>query len=222
LLVRRGEYVIPVYLTATLVILCVAAPWPTQQVRYLAPIAPLLILCFVVFLGAVHKQLLRSLRWRHLRFLAAAALFATFAHSLATWLQVHTNFFPPNPWMSDRHGRTYSYRQLFEHDDRIALDEAITWLQTHADRGAIVAAAMPHWVYLRTHVQSVMPPLESDPAYAQSLMDSVPVRYLIRETPDIFTTRYVDGVVDAHPERWKLVFTAAAGRARIYERQTQN
>jgi hypothetical protein len=220
LLVRRGEYVIPGYVATTLLVLCVAAPWPTQQVRYLAPIAPLLILGLVVFLSAVRGQLLRSRRPR-VRLLSDAVLVAVFANSLATWVQVHTTFFSPNPWISDAQGRVYSYRQVFEHDGRIALDEAITWLRTHANRSAIVSAAMPQWVYLRTGLQSVMPPLESDPEYAQALLDSVPVRFLISETPDIFATRYVDGVVDAHPERWKLVFTAAGGLARIYERQTE-
>lgn len=99
-------------------------------------------------------------------------------------------------------------------------------LQTKATD--VVAGSMPHWVYLRTGLKAVMPPYEPDPAKAQHLLDSVPVKYLIvDEELAIDTRRYTYPVVRSFPAGWKRVYSASVtsefgnerkDRFEIYER----
>lgn len=81
------------------------------------------------------------------------------------------------------------------------------WLLAHAGSGDVIAVSMPHWVYLRTGNKVVMPPFESDPVKAEELLTSVPVRYLVLdEGLAIDSKRFMKGVVDRFPDRWKPVY----------------
>jgi hypothetical protein len=137
--------------------------------------------------------------------------------SAATYYLTHTRLLMENPWIRDRTGGQLLGRQLTE-ADRVAVDEAIHWLSGRARPGETIAAAMPHWAFLRTGIQAVMPPFEIDPQRAQELLDSVPVTYLVHESPRFHPWRYVDQVVRTHPDRWELVYTATSGLAHIYKR----
>jgi hypothetical protein len=98
--------------------------------------------------------------------------------------------------------------------------QATKWIGEHSANDDVVATSAPHLLYLRTGRKSVLPPMEHDPAQALRQMDSVPVRYLIVgdfRFLDI-DLRYADPVVRDHPAAWKLVFTAADGLTRVYER----
>ncbi len=59
----------------------------------------------------------------------------------------------------DQNGNPLSYRLFFYQEPHRALDAALDWLQEHAKKPAILAGSMPHWVYLRTGLQTVMSPI---------------------------------------------------------------
>ena len=72
-------------------------------------------------------------------------------------------------------GAFVGFPQLLYQDQDVSLGHAAYWVRDHAAPGDIVAAAMPQWVYLKTGLKTVMPPLESDSKKAESLLNSVPV-----------------------------------------------
>jgi hypothetical protein len=90
-----------------------------------------------------------------------------------------------------------------------------------------VAATDPQWNYLLTNLKSVIPPFEINPAKAQSLLDGVPVRFLMVD--DGIYHKYTTPVIAANPERWRRVYVAStrdeegrAGTFEIYERTNSN
>jgi hypothetical protein len=199
--------------------LCLASPWPDQQIRYLVAVVPFLLIG--VCCGLLNLQRIVPMRWRRWGFGISVSLFVVLlVHSIATWVQVHTNFFPVNTQVRDREGNPRYYRQLFEFPERIALDECINWIRANARPGAVVAAAMPQWVHLRTGLPAVMPPFETNGADAQQLIDTVPVAFLIHEPPGIFTHKYTRQLIIANPAAWQRVFTSAGGLVQVYERRT--
>jgi hypothetical protein len=53
-----------------------------------------------------------------------------------------------------------------------------------------------------------MPPFESDPIKAEQLLESVPVTYLmLDEGLAIDSKRFMKGVVEGFPDRWKRVYS---------------
>ena len=82
---------------------------------------------------------------------------------------------------SDWQGHHVRYR-LFTYDQRsLAHDRAITRLNLRAPRDAIVVSSLPHWVYLRTGLRTIMPPMESEAERVSSLLDAVPAPYALIE-----------------------------------------
>jgi hypothetical protein len=77
---------------------------------------------------------------------------------------------------------------------------------------------MPHWVHLRTGLKTVMPPFEADPARAQALLDSVPVRYLLIGADMVESERYTLPVVRQFPDRWRRVHSTRTGSWAAYRR----
>jgi hypothetical protein len=64
-----------------------------------------------------------------------------------------------------------------------------------------------------------MPPFELDPAKAQTLLDSVPVKYLTFDRGGGFDmNRYIDPVIQHYPEKWQLAYTSPDRRFEIYRR----
>jgi hypothetical protein len=57
-------------------------------------------------------------------------------------------------------------------------------------------------------------------AQVQSLLDAVPVDYLIVESlgHSVEMKRFLKGVVQAFPDRWELVFRAPQGEGLVYRR----
>jgi hypothetical protein len=80
----------------------------------------------------------------------------------------------------DQNGNRVAYRLFFYKDAYRALDGGPDWLKPRAEPDDIVASSMPHWIYLRTGLKTVMPPFETEPVRAQELLDSVPVTFIIR------------------------------------------
>jgi hypothetical protein len=64
-----------------------------------------------------------------------------------------------------------------------------------------------------------MPPFEPDPATAQALLDTVPVRFLIVGRDVIGSERYVNPVVERFPTLWERVFSSPVGGWHVYRRK---
>jgi hypothetical protein len=94
------------------------------------------------------------------------------------------------------------------------------WLVTHADPNATVAVSMPQWVYLKTGLKTVMPPLEPDPAKAQRLIDTVPASYAVVDhlLMDDDFNRSFPSLVRSSPDKWHLVYLSPHGEFDIYQR----
>jgi hypothetical protein len=220
ILARRGEWLVPLYVLGSLVLI-VLTPWPGQYLRYLMPLGPVMAVATAVTLSTV----VATLRRRPGRLSGRAAwapavaimvvLFAAQANAIRrayTW-GVETSYV-------GRDGRPVRYRLFWYDRPWQQLDAAIDWVARHAAPGDVVITSTPHWVYLRTGLQSVMPPFEADPARAAQLMASVPRRrYLILDHLDFLDVsgRYGGPVVAAFPQHWRLVFRNEPLGASVYE-----
>jgi hypothetical protein len=217
-ILRRGG--ITVVLTVTFYGFALSlTAWPEQFGRYWAPLTPLICLAMVYALVVASRYAEREhrlLRWRRLTLMAipigivmvqVTILVLTYTrnHQAATYQEAA--------------GRHATYRLFFYASEYRALDRGLDWLTTHAQRGDIVAASMPHWTYLRTGLQSVMPPLERDPERAQRLLDSVPARYIVMDTTVVNVARpYMEELLRWAHGRWKRVYEVPSGEVIIYER----
>jgi hypothetical protein len=101
-----------------------------------------------------------------------------------------------------------------------ALDLAFEWIRLHAKAGAIVATTVPQLAYLRTGHQAVLPPMEPDPTVAASLLDQVPVSYVVLDRLGLpgISERYVAPVAAQSPGNWQLVYATPDSQAEVYER----
>ncbi len=118
----------------------------------------------------------------------------------------------------DRNNQVLSQRLFFYNQHQQAFDDGVDWLRQQAQPDDVIASSMPHWIYLRTGMKTVMPPLEIDVGKAQQLLDSVPVSYLILDRGAIDLQPYVLPLVQRYPERWKKVYKATDGDLTIYQR----
>jgi len=218
------QYFIPLYVALSLIAIC-ATPWPGQFNRYLVPLAPFLSLSLFLALrsiaGIVSDRL--SLRSRLVAATATGALLSMiFASQVPALLVLFTKWHQKVEWQTTN-GARLEYRLFFYQGFYPAADAAVDWLRGRARASDVIAAADPQWVYLRTGLKSVLPPFEPDPAKAQSLLDSVPVTFLMVDEGDL--KAYTAPVVAAHPDRWRRAFAQSTketsgqtGSFAIYER----
>jgi hypothetical protein len=224
-LVRHFIYtdrLMPLYIAAYIGLLCITPPaW--ESARYLMPIAPFLVLAMCECVLAICRRLQTGprilARIVPLSVGASAALVLTIQIlSLADLFRERHR----RVEYQDRSGAVVSYRLLFYREVYQALDAGLDWLRARAGPTEIIVSSMPHWVYLRTGLKSVMPPFESDPSRAQALLDSVPVSYLIVDgRTGSFTRQFGLPAVKAAPERWQLVYLSPVGELEIYRRRRE-
>jgi hypothetical protein len=197
----RAQWLAPLYVLASIGLACLT-PWPGQFARYGVPLAPLLALAILEVLCLCER------RWRGVRGVAAGLFSLILVQQTATAVVAFTKG-RGLVQLRGRHGEPQSYRLFFYLDAYRVLDEALDRLRADAAPGDVIAVSMPHWAYLRTGLKSVMPPFEADPAVAQRLLDSVPVRFLIVDLGlAVDSGRYTSGVVAAFPDRWQRVYTS--------------
>ena len=216
-LLARAGHVLPVFYVAASVALIVVTPWPGQFSRYLVPLTPVLALALV----QAHAAAGDRARGRHLAVVAAPRGALTAMIALAVAQQVVTTgiLFTTHHQAAryvDGAGTTRSYALFYYEEAWRAHDDALAWLATHGRADDIVASSAPPLVYLRTGHASVMPPYEASAEAAERLLESVPVTYLVLDnldSPDV-SRRYLGPVVDAYPDRWRLVYDR--GGPRIY------
>lgn len=209
----RGEWFIGIYVGATLIALC-TTPWPAQYVRYLAPSTPILLLGLLTALRKT--QDLWAKRWPTMGRGAICVIALILVEQTATYYRAHRTYLTASD-VTDNTGTPIVYKQLFYDADNVAMDECITWIAKHANRNDVISASMAHWVYLRTGRKAVVPPLAADATVANRLLDSVPVRYIIRESPSFYGFRYVSNAVQ-DSTKWRLVYVATTYDMRVYER----
>jgi hypothetical protein len=219
LLSYRGEWLIPLHLAASLALIGVL-PWSAGFQRYLTPLQPFLFLSLFVLLSAFAEATLR--RWSGpARLLGPAflVLISTLILVKETISDFRSLLVVRYPVYRDAESGAAEGYKLMRYDvASYKLDEALGWLKGHAGRGEVLATQAPHWAYLKTGLKAIFPPMEIDPARAESLLEAVPVDYLLLDETNLLdvTPRYAEPVVGAYPDRWRLVYTAPGSRTRIY------
>lgn len=215
----RGDFLPGLYVCTTLFAVC-STPWPEQLVRYLTPILPVLLLAFFT---AIHfpVKAARTATFRRAWQLAGAFILAgVLVHNSLTYYQA-IRYSSDFATVSDQSGRFLQYKQLYFSAGDAALDEAADWIRARAKASDVVSVFLPHWVFLRTGLKTVMPPLEKDAARADELLASVPIRYMIFENTNTainFARPYIREVIETFPNRWRLVFTSRGDLIRVYQR----
>jgi hypothetical protein len=180
LLARRDAWFVVLYVIFAIGLIC-TTPWSFQFSRYVAPVAPFLALSAVTAFSGITV----ALRGLSSHRMAAAGRIAVGAFlGLIFVVQGYTAWrifaerkyegasFVPGKGAVGPH---YFYYSLLWR----GWEEAVTWIQEHSAPDAIVATPYSHLCYLRTGRRAVSPPIESDPARARYLLESVPVSYVI-------------------------------------------
>jgi hypothetical protein len=209
----RRQWIVP-FLTVLSVFGICSTPWPQQFIRYLAPLLPFLALFFLQSVLAIKGQLskLRGRTGRRAGAACGVAIVSLIFLSQARTLGMVYKYWHQPVHYQGADGKIVSYRLFFYSDAYRALDAGLDWLRLRAKPDDIVASSMPHWVFLRTGLKSVMPPFEINPVQAQALLDSVPVRFLIvDEGLAVDTRRYAVPVVEMFPGNWKRIYSDSIG-----------
>ena len=201
LLALRGELMLVLYIAASLLMIAIT-PWPVQFVRYVVPLTPFLTLGLIVALeaSAQKAETVGGPRWRAVRAVLIGVVGLVAVQQVATVSRSISKY--PSP--------------------AVIFDRAGTRLRRQARPGEIVATSTPHWAYLRTGLRSVMPPYEADPARAESLLEEVPVTYLIVDQLSFLDVgrRYTIPVIKTAPAHWQLIYAVNDSGPRIYRRVT--
>jgi hypothetical protein len=216
-LALRGQPLVSLYMVLYGAALCLT-PFPSQNTRYLMPVAPLLALAAIVCLRDLAR---RTERWRgsaegRLGLVGLVLVPALFLQiGVAGW--VYATSYRTIAYQ-DAAGAFVRYRLLFYDDAERGFDEAVDYVRARARPADVVAAGMPHWIHLRTRLKTVMPPFEASPSRMQALLDSVPVRYLVIGRDVVGTERYTGPMLRAFPGRWARVFSSTTGGWSVYRR----
>jgi hypothetical protein len=219
----RREWLIPLYVLFFLALISVT-PFTDMFTRYLIPLTP--FLCLFLFEAVIWLK--RNAETAPFRFPRIVGYFLVVLVSCLCLLQAP--FYLKDMYMRyhqqvayhDRQGRMVEYRLFFYDEPCRALDAGLDWLNSKAHPNDIVAVSMPHWVYLRTGLKTVMPPFEPDPARVDALLDSVSVNYAVLDGTlygkPADTTQYVSPMVRNAPDRWERVYFGEQGGCEIYRR----
>ena len=218
--IRRRDWVVTLYLLPYLAAMCFT-PFPEQYPRYLMPVTPFLALCFILFLIFIKDKFCGAAestgRARFGGLLVAAIVGSLFLIQFFCLQYVFRNDFEPLAY-ADRQNHPVRQRLFFNNDLQIDFDRCVDFVKENAGTRSVVGAGTPHWVYLRTGLKAVMPPMENDPVKAQELLDSVPVRFLIIGRDVVKSERYTLPVVQNFPDRWKPVYATPSGVFVVYQR----
>ncbi len=215
ILAVRRQWLICLYAAATIGLVCLT-PWPQQFTRYLTPLTPVLALGLVTGLSLVRERL-RS-RYSLLgQTLVIALLGSVLLMQAYTLIRAYRSGWVQVPAADTRigGGRMYFFDEAWQ-----AYAKAMEWLRQEVQPGEVVALGTPQWGTIAGGFKAVMPPMEIDPAEAQRLMDTVPVRYAIVDEVDVgeITGRYLAPAIEAHPDLWVLVYTVPGSNTRIFRR----
>jgi hypothetical protein len=222
-LLLRRNWMIPLYAVLYMAALCMT-PFRRQTLRYLMPIVPLLALALVVAVTTIVDACRRSSDCRRARLVRrgmAGVLALAFLAELVSFATVHAY---ERGWVSyvDRSGQPVAGRLFYYTESYRGFDQSIDFVRQRASPTDVIAAGMPHWVYLRTGLKAVMPPFEVDAARMQTLLDGVPVAYLIVGRDVVGTERYTFPLMRQSAAGWKAVYAAPTGDWTVYQRVTRS
>ncbi|MBA3966949.1 MAG: hypothetical protein H0X47_14495 [Nitrospirales bacterium] len=197
------QWFLPLYILLSIAIICLT-PWPEQLPRYLMPLMPFLVVSLLSAFLTLSDSMGRFKKVG-IAAMGLAVCLILILQFMTMWV-VYTRLHQAVT-IRDQKGNSIHYRLFFYRDAHRAFDAALDWLLEHAKSPEVLAGSMPHWMYLRTGLKTVMPPFEADPLKAQALLDSVPVSYLVLdEELAVDTKRYMISVVRQFPERWEQVY----------------
>lgn len=223
LLLRRGAWLVLGFVALSLAAIAIT-PFPRQFPRYLLPLFPFFALAFFLALQRIESSALfgagRRARLGRQALVAGAVAMAA-VPALSGTVRMFRSYHDPVAY-EGRDGRPVAYRLFHHGTSGPAFEAAIDDLRRRAGPDDVIAATDPHWVHVRTGRRAVLPPFELDPATAQRLVDSVPVRYVVADTmPSSFLfgayQRYTAALVGGNPSRWRTVWTSQDGRVAIHE-----
>lgn len=207
---------------ALMVGLVTLTPWQSQFWRYFAPVTPITLIFLILVLLGIRRWLNeRSAQWARLRvgtLVVAPPIIGILVIQAVVAIYFLRSLRPISYY--DASGRERSLRLLTYDSAWHSTDSAFEWIRRRAPANAILATAVPHFAYLRTGHKAVLPPFEIDPSVASSLLEQVPVNYIVLDRlhdPGI-SERYAAPVVAQNPRNWRLVFTAPDKKTRVYER----
>jgi len=189
-----------------------AAPWPAQYIRYLSPLAAYLAIALLLGLAMVAR---RTSPGRSARLTGiviglivvhqATSLFLCYRQDHSSVTEVTGS------------GSPVRFRLFYYGEGHRLLDAAQEWIAERAGPADVIAAGMPHWLFLRSGRKAVMVPFGADPSAAARLLANVPVRYLVLDDiDDLSLTSFVAPAIEHSPE-WQQVFTPGR-RCRVFER----
>jgi hypothetical protein len=211
-----GQTLVPVYVLGYFTALCFT-PFPEQYRRYLMPIAAPLAMSAVVFLSSFDTGRGSQSSRPKVHKLPLVVLGVAWLMQVASAVAVYRWRYETIEYV-DRAGKPVAYRLFYYDQTTEEFDRAVDYVRGDARARDVVAAGMPHWVHLRTGLKTVMPPFEADPARAQALLDSVPVRYLLIGADMVESERYTLPVVRQFPDRWRRVHSTRTGSWAVYRR----
>lgn len=200
--------------------LVLTTPWPAQFTRYLVPLGGFLSISAVLALSQIRaatRGWARGATNKLARVTIPAVVVLTFAVEGYPSLKLFRSRASAEGMSVEPTGSAALH--LFAHDRFWqSWERAVNWLGVHAPRQAIVATSAPHWLYLRTGLRAVLPPMESDPRRAERLLESIPVSYVIIDQLEFLDTsrRYAHPAVKGGPTRWRLVHSIDG--TKTYER----
>jgi hypothetical protein len=223
LLGLQGQLLVPLYAAASLALIAIT-PWSNQFTRYMVPLTPIFALGLLnSYVRVSSRAASREARhWRVAKAVLAGGLTIALVQEMVTVGSMFATHHDRTSYM-DASG-THPYKLFYFDEPWQDHDGSLRWLAAHGAAGAIVATSTPPLVYLRTGLKAVMPPYEPAPATAQYLLDGVPATYLLvdsLDSPDV-ARRYLEPVLVAYPERWRLVYGPTAGGTRVYQRVKEN
>jgi len=216
----RREWLTPIYLSLTVGAICTTT-WSGQFPRYLAPAEPFLLVVFLSFLlhvGTVLRRHFERLRTMISVLIVSIALFVL-CESAVSCLVGYRNFRDGAVYY-DVKGIRREYTLFHYSGADSPSEKGLEWLAARANPNAVIAVSMPQWVYLKTGLKTVMPPLEANPLKAQQQIDTVPASYVALDNllmEDDFNRRF-PALVRNSPDKWLLVYASPHGEFDIYER----
>jgi hypothetical protein len=131
-------------------------------------------------------------------------------------LMLHSYSVPAR--LSASGSRPIEVRHLFFDRVNLAIEDGLGWIAAHSRRDDIIAMTSPQVGFLRTGRKTVMPPMDTIRARANSLLKEVPVRYLLLErNQETYAWKYMWPVVSGYPADWNLVFRSQGDLVLVYE-----
>jgi len=205
------EPAIVFYLGLSLLVVAIA-PWPSQYIRYLSPMAPYIAMALVLGLTVIS----RLLPLNHATYLTAIMLCLILVQQAISLFLLYRND-QNNVTEMTRNGERVRFRLFYYDEGFRSLDAAQDWIRERTRMTDVIAAGAPHWLSLRTGRKAIMVPFGADPPTLERLLAEVPVNYFIFD--DIVPLSLSSFVAPAieHSSGWRQVFTSD-GHCRVFER----